>query len=303
MIALCALGLLAVAGCGTAARRLSGRASQSLPTASCVAEPLAHAPLPGELGVYRAGPLTLAAGDDFAQHPEEWAGRRTSGSEAIVVLTGGRTVVLSVDRASRERFSLQFTPFGRGHPSPVLSDGGPAVRFPACSGGLHRFGGAVLFKGTGCARLHVEQRGRSAIPVLIPIGNTLRGCAARTPMGALGDAALPFLGVSCPVGNSIACDRVGVGVHLHQAATLVVVWVAGRLVTLSPPMGPRDDLWLGYLYDAGLKHGLLKVHVPANAHLWFGSPEVYPRVRVTAFFPDGRSATRSATVLLHPGFG
>lgn len=253
--------------------------------------------------MYRAGPLTLAAGEDLAQHPEEWVGRRTSGSEAIVVLTGGRLAVLSVDRASRGRFSLQFTPYGRGHPSPVLSDGRLAVRFPACSGRLHRFGGAVLFKGTGCARLHVAQRGRPAIPMLIPIGNTLRGCGAVNPMPALGDAALPFLGVSCPVPSSIACDRVGVGVHLRRAATLVMVRVAGRLVTLSPPMDPSDDLWLGYLDDAGLKHGALDVHVPAGVNFWSGSPEVYAPVRVTALFPNGHSATRTATVLLHPGFG
>jgi hypothetical protein len=255
------------------------------------------------VGVYRAGPLTLVAGDDLAQHPEEWAGRRTSGSKAIVVLTGSRPAVLSVDRGSRGRFSLQFTPTGRGHPSPVLSDGRASVRFAACSGRPHRFGGAVLFKGIGCARLHVEQRGLAAIPMLIPIGNTLRYCAAMRPTRTLGEAALPFLGVSCPVGNSIACDRVGVGVHLRRTATLVVVQVAGRILTLSPSVDGHDDLWLGYLFDAGLRHGPLMVRTPANAHVWFGSPEVHPRVRVTAFFPNGQSAARTATVLLHPGFG
>jgi hypothetical protein len=255
------------------------------------------------MGVYRAGPLTLAVGVDLAQHPQEWAGRRTSGSEAIVVLTGGRSAVLSVDRGSRDGFSLQFTPDGRGHASPVLSDGRATVRFPACSGRLHRFGGGVLFRGTGCARLRVEQRGRSAIPMLIPIGNTLRGCAATGPMRMLGDASLPFLGVSCPVASSIVCDRVGVGVHLRRAATLVVVRVAGRLVTLSPPTDLRADLWLGYLDNAGLKRGPLDVHLPAGVNSWSGSPEVDSPVRVTAVFPDGHSGTLSETVLLHPGFG
>jgi hypothetical protein len=298
---LCALGL--VAGCGAGARRLPGRRGLSLPTASCVAEPLASAPFPQEVGVYRAGPLTLAVGVDLAQHPEEWAGRRTSGSEAILVLTGGRSTVLSVDRGSRRWFSLQFTPYGRGHRSPVLSDGRASVRFPACSGRLHRFGGAVLFRGIGCARLRVEQRGLSAIPMLIPIGNTLRGCAPTSPMRALGDATLPFLGVSCPVASSIACDRVGVGVNLRRAATLVVVQVAGRLVTLSPPTDPHNDLWLGYLDNAGLKHGPLDVHLPAGVKSCSGSPEVDAPVRVTALFPDGHSGTRAGTVLLHPGFG
>lgn len=279
------------------------RASRSIPTAGCVVEPLARAPLPQEVGVYRAGPLILAVGDDLGQHPAEWAGRQTSGSEAIAVLTGSKPAVLSVDGASRGRFSLQFTPFGRGHPSPVLSDGRSAVRFPACSGKLHGFGGGVLFKGRGCARLHVEQRRLPAIPMLIPLGNTLRGCLGTGAMRTLGAGATPFLGVACPVPNSIVCDRVGIGVHLRRAATLVTVQVAGRLVTLSPPTDPPDDLWLGYLFDAGLRHGALKLHIPANAHLWSGSPELYPRVRVTAFFPNGHAATRSATVLLHPGFG
>ncbi len=158
--------------------------------------------------MYRAGPLTLAVGEDLAQHPDEWPGRRTSGSEAIVVLTGSRPVVLSVDGASRGRFSLQFMPAGRGHPSPTLSDGRAAVRFPTCPGRLHRFGGGVLFTGTGCTRLHVEQLNRPATPMLIPIGNTLTGCEATRPTRTLSDATLPFLGVACPVGNSIACDRV-----------------------------------------------------------------------------------------------
>jgi hypothetical protein len=299
----CALVLLSVAGCGGARGSPQQRASRSIPIAGCVAEPLAPAPLPQEVGVYRAGPLILAVGDDLAQHPEEWAGRQTSGSKAIAVLTSSQSAVLSVDRASRSRFSLQFTPYGRGHPSAVLSDGRAAVRFPACSGSLHRFGGGVLFKGRGCARLHVEQRGLPAIPMLIPIGNTLRGCPVTGAMQTLGAGVTPFLGVSCPVPSSIVCDRVGIGVHLRRVATLVMVQVAGRLVTLSPPTDPPDDLWLGYLFDAGLRHGPLRVQIAANAHLWFGSPEVYPRVRVTVFFPNGRAATRSALVLLHPGFG
>jgi hypothetical protein len=206
--------LAALAGflisCGHVRDRAAPAWHESIPTASCAPEPnLARAPMPGESGVYRAGPVTLVTGNDVAQHPEEWVGRRTSGSDAIVALTGRRLALLSVDRASRGRFSLQFTPYGRGHPSPVLADGRFAVRFPACPGRRHRFGGGVLFKGTGCALLHVGQLGRSAIPLLIPIGNTLRDCPAASSTGTFAMPTLPFLGVSCPVGNSIVCDRVG----------------------------------------------------------------------------------------------
>jgi hypothetical protein len=37
--------------------------------------------------------------------------------------------------------------------------------------------------------------------------------------------------------------------------------------------------------------------------LWFGSPERFPRVRVTGFFADGGVASAAGAVLLHPGFG
>jgi hypothetical protein len=304
------LGVLA-GGCGgtprapeAAAAARAATLSPSTPTASCVKQPVAPAPLPQEIGVYRAGPLILAAGDDLAQHPEEWRGRRTSGSTAIAVLIGGRPAVLSVDRSSRSRFSLQYTPTGRGHPSPVLSDGTATVRFPACGGRLHRFYGAILFRSTGCARLDVAEADRAPVPMLIPIGSTLRGCPTASPLRPLPSSALPFLGVSCPIPNSIACDRVGIGVHFSRAATLVVVELAGRLVTLSPPTDPPpDDLWLGYLLDASLRHGSLKVHIPRDRRLWLGTPEVWPRVRVTAFFPDGHAASLTGTVLLHPGFG
>jgi hypothetical protein len=154
----------------------------------------------------------------------------------------------------------------------------------------------------GCARLHVTETGGASLPLLIPIGNTLQRCPARAADTRLPQSALPFLGVACSQPNSIACDRIGVGVHLKAAATLVTVTVAGRLVTLSPPLDPPDDLWYGYLSDAGLSHGPLDVHrLPGR--LWFGTPEVYPRVRVTAFFADGTAASLHAVDFLHPGFG
>ena len=90
-------------------------------------------------------------------------------------------------------------------------------------------------------------------PMLIPVGDTLRGCPTRPAPGALPDSAMPYLGVSCPVGNSIACDRVGIGVTLARPATLVTVQLAGRTVALSPPPAdsPGCDCWLGYLSPAG----------------------------------------------------
>ena len=152
-------------------------------------------------------------------------------------------------------------PTGRRHPLPPLR-----------RSRLHRFGGAIKFWGEGCARLHVSVAGAAPTPLLVPIGNTLSGCPDAKAPRRLGASAFPFLGVACGQPNSIACDRVGVGVNIARA-TLVIVEVAGRFVTLSPPTdAPNDHLWLGYLYGAGLRHGPLDVRISPHATRWFGSP-------------------------------
>jgi len=61
-------------------------------------------------------------------------------------------------------------------------------------------------------------------------------------------------------------------------------------------MDPPDDLWLGYLDEAGLKLGPLDVHLPAGVNLWSGTPEGCshrPRERVLL---DGHFGTRTGTV-------
>lgn len=295
------VGLLA--GCGGSSRPAPERAGRGpIPTVACsVPRSLARAPPPQETGVYRAGPLLLVTGEDLAEIPRRQL-RRPSGSEAIAVLTGDQPVVLGVDPDARTRFALQFAAPRPDRAATGIAAGRNTVHFPACGHTPYRFAGGVVFTGVGCALLHVTKTDGASLPLLIPIGNTLKGCLGRAAHIRLPQSALPFLGVACSQPNSIACDRVGVGVHLKAAATLVTVTVAGRLVTLSPPFDPRDDLWYGYLSDAGLSHGPLDVH-RARGRLWFGIPEVSARVRVTAFFADGTAASREAVDVLHPGFG
>jgi hypothetical protein len=130
------------------------------------------------------------------------------------------------------------------------------------------------------------------------------GCGSDRAQRRLDESAEPFLGVACGVPNSITCDRVGVGVNAPAATTLVMVHVAGRWVRLSPPTdSPGDHLWLGYLRDAGLRHGALDVGIPPVATRWFGTPEVQPPVTVAVFFADGTVSTLTARGFLHPGFG
>ena len=64
--------------------------------------------------------------------------------------------------------------------------------------------------------------GTAPQPLLIPIGNSLFGCPAAMAPRRLQSTTSPFLGVACWSPNSIACDRVGVGVNI-DAATLVMV--------------------------------------------------------------------------------
>jgi hypothetical protein len=243
---------------------------------------LAAAPLAQEQGVYRAGPLTLSVGEDLAQ-----ASSRRSGSDAIMVVREDRRVSLTLDAGSRPRFSLQFT----------NGTGSTALRFPACGGRLHRFGGGVTFAGSGCARLRVSPGGE----LLIPTAHSLRGCPLRAGSHRLGSGAFPYLGVSCGVPNVVTCDRVGIGVTLRQAAALVVVRVARRTVTLSPPGAARSGLWLGYLNDAGLRGGPLAVR--ARRDHWYGWPLVAPRIVLSVYFSDGTVASLAGVDQLHAGFG
>lgn len=106
-------------------------------------------------------------------------------------------------------------------------------------------------------------------------------------------AILAVLVAGCGSGHRPAAGRV--------SAPLATAACPGeaRLSRLDPP----DDLWLGNLHDAGLRHGALNVHVPPGQHLWFGAAGVYPRVSVTAFLANGTAATLAGIDFLHAGFG
>jgi hypothetical protein len=288
------LGALAAltAGCG-AAQTVAGRLDRRL-DATCggraVPAPFAH-----ETGVYRAGPLTLILGVDLAQTQ----GGSGGGSEAIAVVTGGRPVTAMVEGGGPATVSFQF---GAPLSASAAVAGDAQVRFPACGGAPRRFFGGLLFAGTGCARVRVTVAGVATSEMLIPIGDSLRGCPARMAVQKLAASALPFLGVACDRSDWTGCRRLGVGAAVSPQATLVVARIAGRLVTLVAP-GRGATEWLGYLNDADYRRGPLAVKSRRPGMRWYGTPEVWPRVQITAFFPGGRVATVSGRTLLHPGYG
>jgi hypothetical protein len=141
------------------------------------------------------------------------------------------------------------------------------------------------------------------VAILCVAASGCGGCPSTSATRRLDSTALPYLGVACRQPNSITCDRVGVGVNMVSAVQ-VMVKVAGRWVALSPPTdAPNDHLWLGYLHDAGLRHGPLDVGIPLRATRWLGTPEVQPPVTVEVFFQDGTVGMLTARGFLHPGFG
>jgi hypothetical protein len=255
-----------------------------------------HAPLPQEPGVYRAGPLTLVLGQDPAQLPAAQLKQMYSGSKAIAVVHGHAPVLLSVDPVSRQRADVQFDP-RRGRTA-------EAALFPGCGTRMRRVMGGVDYNGPGCVRMHATVSGpvgTRSYPLLIPVGNTLRGCPAVSALPPAGVGQIT-VGVACPVPSSVRCDRVGVGVEAPPSATLVTAFVGGRLVTLNPP-DSGSDLWLGYLYGAGLRRrgGPLNTHAVHGR--WIGDPAVIVDVWVTVFRRDGTAGSHADTEYLHPGFG
>ncbi len=139
--------------------------------------------------------------------------------------------------------------------------------------------------------------------------------AALLAVGAVGPAAGsaatksiltrdPYLGVSCPLANSTACDRVGLAVWLRRPARSVEATVGARHFRLddSDWSGPAHKglrrMFAGFLHPAGLRRGPL--HVPIK---WAGSPPVATSVRVVVTYADGTRRAVRTSVGLSAGWG
>lgn len=233
-------GLAAVlAGCAGANKPRPPTPARPAAVTSCAPRPgLAAAPLPGELGVYRARPLTLVVGDDLAQHSG-------SSGDAIAMVTGAKPVVLSVDPRSPVRAALYYASPRNPQLPPTVTNGLETVRFPVCGERAHRFGGGIAFAGRGCARLNVQPAGRPAITMLLPVGGSLRGCPPARRALELDPAAIT-LGLSCPKQTNGGCDRVGVAVRMSGHALLPHRSTRRTTRDTEPARtaGRRDMAWL-----------------------------------------------------------
>jgi len=158
-------------------------------------------------------------------------------------------------------------------------------------------------------------------------GPSSGGLAQPRPIVVASSAVLsraPYMGVSCPVANSIACDRVGLAVWLKRPAMSVTATIAGAPLTLKyrgdlvyKGDGPRSA-FAGFLQPAGIvsrmrvkptagnvvyrSHGHWRVAV--RQQMWFGEGNVPPTsVRLMIHDPDGRTVITHVNVNLSPGWG
>jgi hypothetical protein len=119
----------------------------------------------------------------------------------------------------------------------------------------------------------------------------------------------PYMGVHCPVPNSIACDQVGLAIWLRHPAFSVEASIAGatvpldwfgderRLGHLSKPRRAFD----GYLQPAGI---VRRLHVqPAPGRMWYGNGTPSPLVWVLIDYGTDHRVLTHLRVPLMAGWG
>ena len=119
----------------------------------------------------------------------------------------------------------------------------------------------------------------------------------------------PYMGVSCPIPNSFACDRVGLAVWLREPAVRVHAAIAGMGFELDDPewSGPSERgerrMFAGFLQPAGLIDGPLEVTPDAGPDRWIGRSAVSAPVDLQIVREDGAADATSVDVRLSPGWG
>jgi hypothetical protein len=119
----------------------------------------------------------------------------------------------------------------------------------------------------------------------------------------------PYMGVHCPVANSIACDEVGLAVWLRRPAYSVDASIAGASLPLNwfgeeYPLGDvarSRRAFDGYLHRAGI---VSRLHVRAlSGAMWFGDGAPSAMVWVLINYRDGHHALTHLRVPLMAGWG
>jgi hypothetical protein len=113
----------------------------------------------------------------------------------------------------------------------------------------------------------------------------------------------PYMGVSCSVANSTACDDVGLAVWLRRPALAARAEIQGRWFSLDdrqwsgPVRRERRKMFAGFLRHAGLRENF---RLPPH---WEGQPARTPSVRVRIDYGHGHVVETRLRVGLMAGWG
>ena len=114
-----------------------------------------------------------------------------------------------------------------------------------------------------------------------------------------------YAGVRCPVGNSIACDRISLAVWPAGQPTRLTATIAARRITMQPPPpGSGRGYWEGTLDHAGLlTPGPLYVIPDGGRFSWAGRHPRSFSLKLSAGYEGKPSAQARVQIMLHPGWG
>ena len=116
----------------------------------------------------------------------------------------------------------------------------------------------------------------------------------------------PYMGISCGLPNSVACDRVGLIVRLRRPA-VVTATIDGLALSLNDPTWSGADptgrppifVYAGFLQPADMT---TRMHVPPSSML-FVKPLPSPSVWFRIDFGHGNVVLTHKDVQLEPGWG
>jgi hypothetical protein len=116
----------------------------------------------------------------------------------------------------------------------------------------------------------------------------------------------PYMGISCRLPNSVACDRVGLAVWLRRPA-VVTATIDGLALRLNDPTWseafptgrPTTFTYAGFLQPADMT---TRMHVPSSSML-FVKPLPSPSVWFRIDFGHGNVVLTHKYVQLEPGWG
>ena len=116
----------------------------------------------------------------------------------------------------------------------------------------------------------------------------------------------PYMGISCRLPNSVACDRVGLAVWLRRPA-VVTATIDGLALSLNDPTWseafptgrPTNFMYAGFLQPADMT---TRMHVPPSSML-FVKPLPSPSVWFRIDFGHGNVVLTHKDVQLEPGWG